>query len=477
MTKKIYLLLLTMLFCSPTVAVRADSTDLGVNGHFITKSGAPITLLGDTVWPLAIHGSDEKIRNHLDNMVANGLNMIGLFGTASWSCVGACPREPFINGDQRQLNTAYWNRYTFLINEAKTRGIYVFLTVGAPLRNDSDNEEFNVLDTAQKAYDYGHALGDFFKNGQSNVIWSIGQDSFPEGFGRLGRQTPDFRVDNCAEGIADGINGVNNRDGSANYATSFMTYHMGSASDGVAPVTSDWYHNRNWLDINGFQSWQRYWFAVDQAQRSYAAEPALPVMYSEPGYEYGNCVNDNELLTAWHLRFQGYWGMFSGSASYMYGTAGLWHFPTSSLPNSCHEDRTYAEGLVSPGRLDMEWLRSLIESKSVANRIPDQSMVNDPRLADQYKDYICATRASDGSYAFIYSTNGRNINANLTAMANDDIQAHWYNPRDGSVNTTNLSNPYSRESSAIFDPPSSGTGADKDWVLVLEAVAAPASDN
>ena len=60
-----------------------------------------------------------------------------------------------------------------------------------------------------------------------------------------------------------------------------------------------------------------------------------------------------------------------------------------------------------PGSSQMRHLRTLIESRPMPVRIPDQSMlVSDPMATTER---IQATRASDGSYAFVYSASGRPI--------------------------------------------------------------------
>ncbi len=75
----------------------------------------------------------------------------------------------------------------------------------------------------------------------------------------------------------------------------------------------------------------------------------------------------------------------------------------------------------------MKYLRMLIESRPMPDRIPDQSMlVNEGSCA---AERIQATRGMD--YAFIYSAYGRDIIIKANAIAGTKLNANWYDPRTG----------------------------------------------
>lgn len=224
----------------------AESTDLGVDssGHFITKDGKPIFLLGDTVWPLAVRFKDGQVLAYLDNTKELGFNIIGLFETTTWAAFdkqgeNVFGNRPYRNSNPWQLNEKYWQRYKFVIREAGKRGIYVYLCAGGPLRPKSIWES---LDTPQKAYDYGNALGKFLRDVNQHIIWSPGTDQNPDTVNLR-------RVDDVAEEIADGVNGISKRDGKADYRSTFMSYHTCGRK-----CSADYFHNKPWLDFNGFQS-------------------------------------------------------------------------------------------------------------------------------------------------------------------------------------------------------------------------------
>ena len=112
----------------------------------------------------------------------------------------------------------------------------------------------------------------------------------------------------------------------------------------------------------------------------------------------------------------------------------------------------------------MKHVRSLIESRPMLVRIPDQSMlVSDPMATT---DRIQATRASDGSYAFVYTASGRAIEVRLEAMSGKAVRAWWYDPRTGAAKEIGR---FAKTGTREFKPPTSGV--DNDWVLVLDDAA------
>ncbi len=78
-------------------------------------------------------------------------------------------------------------------------------------------------------------------------------------------------------------------------------------------------------------------------------------------------------------------------------------------------------------------------------------------------DHIQATRAEDGSYAFVYSASGRPFTLNLEKLTGEQVRAVWYDPRSG---TTTAAGTFHRAGKKEFQPPSQGKG--NDWVLVLD---------
>jgi hypothetical protein len=125
----------------------------------------------------------------------------------------------------------------------------------------------------------------------------------------------------------------------------------------------------------------------------------------------------------------------------------------------------------------MQYLRNLIESRPMLARVPDQSLIVEDPMSTTERIQAC--RASDRSYAFVYTATGKKLAVLLRdvvveALAGKVIRAWWYDPRRGTaVHLEDFAKPeagdnprFGRALSRTYTPPSSGPG--NDWVLVLE---------
>ncbi len=79
-----------------------------------------------------------------------------------------------------------------------------------------------------------------------------------------------------------------------------------------------------------------------------------------------------------------------------------------------------------PGAAQMKYLRSLIESRPMLERIPDQTLIKDALGAN---DRIQSTRGKD--YLFVYSAQGKPVVLNMGKISGKEVIAFWYNPRNG----------------------------------------------
>ncbi|WKN33949.1 putative collagen-binding domain-containing protein [Porifericola rhodea] len=72
-------------------------------------------------------------------------------------------------------------------------------------------------------------------------------------------------------------------------------------------------------------------------------------------------------------------------------------------------------------------------------------------------------RASDGSFAFVYSAEGRPFSVDLSRISSSKVSAYWYDPRYG---ITDFIHTGDNTGIQTFNPPSSGRG--QDWILILD---------
>ena len=124
-----------------------------------------------------------------------------------------------------------------------------------------------------------------------------------------------------------------------------------------------------------------------------------------------------------------------------------------------HVRTPWREALLLPGARQMGNLRRLMESRPFFERIPDQSLIASP--VGTRGSHQRATRASGGSYAFIYTPDGQPFDVSLEMISGPTISVGWFNPRNGNFDLLGLR---ARTNVARFTPPEEGF----DWVLVLD---------
>jgi len=112
-----------------------------------------------------------------------------------------------------------------------------------------------------------------------------------------------------------------------------------------------------------------------------------------------------------------------------------------------------------PGAEQMQYVRRLLESRPMPDRVPDQSVVKENNLTAPER--IQATRGKD--YIFIYTAKGKSITVLPGKISGNTLHAFWYSPINGK--TTDIGKvPNNKENT--FTPSSTGYG--HDWVLVLD---------
>ena len=110
----------------------------------------------------------------------------------------------------------------------------------------------------------------------------------------------------------------------------------------------------------------------------------------------------------------------------------------------------------------MKYVRKLIESHPMPDRIPDQSLIKENNYPAAER--IQATRGND--YLFVYTAAGKPFTLVMEKIKGDRLQSYWFNPRDGKTTTVEI---VDNKGMQIFTPPSSGYG--QDWVLVIDDAA------
>jgi hypothetical protein len=470
MNKLFFIIFMLFLFATTIKGQQAhERIKVSDNGRYlILENGQPFFWLGDTGWQLFHSLSREETNQYVANRAANGYNAIqcvliaeidGLSGNFYGHLPlnnGNASTPRVIDGDQND----YWDHVDYIVNKIRDANMYsVLLPAWGSHTNTSGFSPAQI-------YEYGRFLGQRYQN-RKDIIWVMGGDREANS----ASEKEYYRA--LAEGIADGNNGENNRDGQADYSTLTMTYHpYGQRS------SSMYFHNDAWMDFNMHQSGHHSFDQVESwslATNDWNLSPVKPTLNAEPCYENINSGTwSGPRHTDYTVRKAAYRTVFAGSAGFTYGHSAIWQFTKNGSPSHFNDVNQWYDGLNWAGALHMKHLKNLMLSRPYFTRIPDQAMLDGEGNDD---DHMRATRSSDGSYALIYfpkETLSKTIRmGNLTGT---QVKAWWYNPRDGKCYNLNgqiTAQPFATytKGDRSFSPP--GSNSSLDWVLVLDDAAHP----
>jgi hypothetical protein len=442
-------ILLILLFPALTVCADQRPPAFATTPHGLLHHGRPFFWLGDTGW-LIMSLTPEDVTRYLDDRAAKHFNVIQMMAIrtnhrrSSPTHDDLIPNHagtlPFTGLDPVTLNEAYWRHIDFIVDAARDRHLAV--AIATMWGRDADSLFPNTLENNER---YGTLLGRRYRD-RDNVIWLVtGEYEKINDNWQQDKQVISDQQRALLRAIAHGLE-------AGHEGRHLMTIHpVGTSSDD--------FHNDPWLDFNMHQTWGHANANVTRITADYRKQPPKPVLNGEPGYE-----NRAEAPTssAWKCRYEAYWSVFSGAFGFTYGANRIWQF---------HLD--WPDALQCEGAADMQHLRALCESRPLHERVPDQSLLTAGQgNLNKSPTYCAATRATDGSYAMIYSTMGEPFTVDLSILSAPRFHAWWYSPRDGRRYNAQRrrtdapldipNTPAHRE----FTPPTSGIN--QDWVLVLD---------
>src|SRR6185503_1717667 len=87
------------------------------------------------------------------------------------------------------------------------------------------------------------------------------------------------------------------------------------------------------------------------------------------------------------------------------------------------------EALDHPGAFQMRHVRRLFESLPFTKLVPDQQIILNGAMTGGAK--IRAARASDGSFAIVYTPRGESFTLNKSIIKASQQRQYWYDPRYG----------------------------------------------
>jgi hypothetical protein len=424
------------------------------DGRYLQFSdGTPFFWLGDTGWELFHRLTLPEIKQYLDNRAAKGFNVIQAVVLAEFDGLRIPNRYgelPLKNENPATPNEKYFRIVDSTIKMARQRNMYVGLL---PTWGDKVTTIWGqgpVVFDSTNAYTYGKWIGNRYKK-EPNIIWILGGDRPAVSDSNDWR--PVWRA--MAKGIIEATN-----------HQSLITYHPWGGSNS----TSQWIHNEPWLDINMFQSGHGGGHDVacwDLVTRDRSYTPVKPTLDAEPNYE-DHPVNpwpkwnpDNGYFRDYDVRKQTYRSVFAGACGVTYGHHAVWQFMSAREETVNYPDRGWINAIDRPGAYQVGYLRKLMESRPLLNRIPDTSLV----ITGQglKAEHIEAFRSGDNSYSMIYLPIGKTIKVNTSAISGNEINAWWFNPKNA---TSQLIGKLVKKESMDFTSPT--TGKENDWVLVID---------
>lgn len=432
---------------------------ISANHRYLEAGGKPFFWLGDTAWLLLSRLNREETEQYLATRQRQGFNVVQVMVLHTNKMTNRYDAPALVDGDPGRPRTTpgkdpakageydYWDHLDWVVERAAAHGIYVAMVPAwGDLAMERQLNEKNVEAYSRFiAERYGKA---------SNVIWLNGGDTRSEM-----RAAVWDKLGTTIKAIAP---------------KQLMTFHP------IGRTTSSWqWHQAQWLDFNMFQSGHRSyaqeganaigedsWRYVEQ---DLARVPPKPTIDGEPSYEnipHGLHEPNQPRWQAADVRRYAWWGVMAGAFGHTYGENHVMQmFVAGSKDANFEPNQRWDTSLAAPGAPgadQMRHLRTLIESRPMLERAPDQAMIVDNGV--RY-DRVLASRGR--TYAFAYTYTGRSFTLKLGAIAGSRVKAQWYSPRDG---TFTPAGSFANRGAQIFDPPGE-VAAGNDWVLVLDGTA------
>jgi Protein of unknown function (DUF4038)/Putative collagen-binding domain of a collagenase len=451
-------LVASALLLAPAIAA-APKLKVTENRRYLQyENGKPFFYLGDTAWELFHRLNREEATQYLTNRAQKGFTVIQAVILAQLGGL-TIPNPygdlPLINGDPAKPNEAYFRHVDFIVNKAEELGMFVGMLPTWGSHWALGKAAFNTTNARQ----YGRFLGARYKD--KAIIWILGGDR------SITNDEERAIIDAMAAGLTEGDGGAH-----------LKTFHP------IGPgLSSIKLHDAPWLDFNMFQSSHA---ALDHdnglyVERDYALKPAKPTLDGEPRYEgipvgfYNRGASGIERFDDYDARQAAYWSLLAGACGHAYGNNNIWQMYKPGARGEGDAARRdlfggpggviganipWYEALDHPGAFQMRHVRRLFESLPFTRLAPDQQIILNGPTTGGAK--IRAARASDGSFAIIYSPRGESFTMDKNVIKAERQNQYWYDPRYG------VSYLFKEQDSwgiQTFTPPTSGRG--NDWVLVL----------
>jgi hypothetical protein len=419
---------------SGTAPLRASA-----DGHYlVTADGKPFTFVADTAWYIHDRLTRESADRYLQARAGQGFTVIQSLLTYSLG-TNAYGQTALIGNDPSRPNEAYFRHVDYII--AKTNALGMIPAMGV-----IDGRSFrNGWFTEATAYAMGRYLGNRYKG--QRLIWMLGADTDPTLAPSGLAVTRAF-----AKGITETYGGGRHENVTMTFFPSYNT------------SSSKWFQNDPWLDFDFVHSGHAVRDNYNLIAADYRHATRKPTFDGEAIYEsipFG-LKSGNPRATDYHVRIARYWSLFAGAFGVSYGHRDVYQFYVRGGETDDGDPRNnWFDVLNSAGANQMRHVRRLIESRPFLSRVPDQSLIAGTNPTNI--SHLQATRDASGSYAWVYSPDGRAFTVHTSKLSGSTLVATWYNPRTGQSTAAGR---FAKAATRTFTPPTSGTN--NDWVLILD---------
>jgi hypothetical protein len=450
---------------------RGSRLSVNDNGRYLEdEAGVPFFYLGDTAWTLFKRLDQDDAERYLANRAAKGFTVIQAYVLRGLEVTNLEGHLPLVDRDPTQLDEGFFGNIDRIVRRANELGLVMGMvaTMGEHVKRRPTAERFKERNeqifTVENAHRFGELLGKRYRD--DCVIWLLGGDRNPSG--------EDIATwDAMAYGMKAGSAGAH-----------LVSYHSGGGHS-----SSEYFHDKDWLDFNTVQSRHQSRDAnYPLITADYALAPVKPTLDMECRYEdhpdarvidiqqvFAGELDPDERVDAFDAREGAYWAVFAGAAGHGYGHNDIWQMADSRRVAST---RDYSFPLLpprhdwflsidSPGAFSISYLRRLVELRPWYLTEPDDSVLVAGRGETGAEDRASALRARDGSFVLAYLTFGSPVSIDLDRLSGTEVRGSWYDPRTG---TFSVEGTYPSTGIREFRAPSSGRG--NDWVLVLDDSAA-----
>lgn len=425
------------------------------NGRYFLDDGAPFFWLGDTAWMLFQKLTLQQTRAYLQNRAAKGFTVIQatLVHVHDMTNKAGSPAligDSFAAPNPDNAADAYWPHVEQVVQTAKELGLYMALLPawGGMVSDGSLN-----LDNAAS---YASFLAEKFGN-YDNVLWLVGGDVrgtvAPEVFDLIGST---LRAKVPAQRIG---------------------YHpFGRCS------SSQWFHDRPWLDFNMFQSGHRdytqrqlnawddavqedEWMGEDNYRyvlRDHAITPLKPTLDGEPSYElipHGLHDPSKPYWQACDVRRYAYWSLLAGAAGHTYGDNAIMQFYDGSGKPSYGALHTWDVAMHNPGSMQMGHARRIMQALDWQDGKPGDALL----AQDAGEGYAHIRAMITPAAACCYLYEGQPVAIHLDALPCKTADIWWFDPAVGGIS---YNGQVEANGTATFTPPDRRCGQN-DFLLVF----------